>query len=102
MTQAQAIGPQRWASRFQKALAYYLRAGEPGVARRIDQMCAATGLDRSRVYAWRSGRSLPNAYAIALMAEWFGAMYPDFTAGRLLGLEPLPPTREENQDGEHD
>lgn len=88
MTNPSAIGPQRWAKRFRIALDHYLRADEPGVARRIDEMCAATGLDRSRVYAWRSGRSLPNAYAIALMAEWFGSQYPDFTADRLLGLLP--------------
>lgn len=72
-------GPQRWAAGFRASLAYFLREGEPGVARRIDEMCAATGLDRSRVYAWRSGRSLPNAYAIALMAEWFGGQYPDLS-----------------------
>lgn len=77
---ANVIDRDEWTRRFVTRLNVAL--GDAPVNQRIEELCAATGLDRTRVYAWRAGRSLPNAHAVALLSAYFA----DVPTAVLLGV----------------
>lgn len=71
-----------WTNGFAHRLNVALAADKPGVNARIEELCAVTGIDRTRVYAWRTGKALPNAHAVALLV----AYYQDIPTDVMLGV----------------